>query len=114
MEESFSNHHVAISRIEDCEDNMNICKEDIDQSKIRLSSVNRDICMLEASMGSVHEQLEDLGDRMSGCFTKTRRVCTLTETHNRVLVLKRTAGQRPDRSFTCQIPYMVTLMQPLE
>ena len=110
MEESFSNHHVAISRIEDCEDNMNICKEDIDQSKIRLLSVDRDIRMLEASMGSVHEQLEDLGDRMSGCFAKTRRVCTLTETHNQALVLKWTAGRRPNGSFTCQISYVVMLM----
>ena len=70
MEELFSNHSVAISRIEDCEDNMQICKGDINQNKIRLSSVDRDICMLEALMGSVHEQLEDLGDRMDGCFAE--------------------------------------------
>ena len=61
MEESFSNHSIAILRIEDCEDDMKICKEDINQNKIRLSSVDRDIHMLEASMGSVHEQLEDVG-----------------------------------------------------
>ena len=82
MEESFSNHSVAISRIEDCKDNMKICKEDIDQSKIRLLFINRDIHMLEASMGSVHEQLEDLGDRVGGCFAETRRVCSLNETHS--------------------------------
>ena len=82
MEESFSNHNVAISRIEDCEDDMMICREDIDQSKIRLLSVDRDIRMLEASMGSVHKQLEDLGDQMDGCFAKTRRVCSLNETHS--------------------------------
>ena len=59
MEESFSNHHVVISRIEDCKDNMKICKEDIDQNKIHLLSIDRDIRMLEALMGGVHEQLED-------------------------------------------------------
>ena len=73
MEESFSNHSVAISRIEDSEDDMKICKEDIDQNKIHLSSINRDICMLEASMGSAHEQLEDLRDQVDGCFAETCR-----------------------------------------
>ena len=70
MEESFSNHNVAILRIEDCEDDMKICKEDIDQGKIRQSSTDRDICMLEASMGNTFEQLEDLGLRVDGCYTE--------------------------------------------
>ena len=82
MEESFSNHNVAMSRIEDCKDDMKICKEDINQNKICLSSVDRDICMLEASMGSVHKQLEDIGYRVDGCFAETRRVCSLNETHS--------------------------------
>jgi hypothetical protein len=30
MEESILNHSIAISRIEDCEDNMQVCKGDID------------------------------------------------------------------------------------
>ena len=88
MEESFSNHSVAISRIEDCEDNMKICKEDINQNKIHLSSIDRDICMLEASMGSVHEQLEDVGIQVDRCFAETRRVCSLNETHSRALGLE--------------------------
>ena len=88
MEELISNHSVVISRIEDCEDDMKICKENIDQNKIRLSSVDRDICMLEASMGSVHKQLEDLGDWASGCFAEIRRVSTLNETHSQALGLE--------------------------
>jgi hypothetical protein len=39
MEELIANHSVVITRIEDCEDNMQICKGDIDQSKILLASV---------------------------------------------------------------------------
>ena len=62
MKESIANHSVAISRTEDCEDDMKICQGDVDQNRIRLSSVDRDIRMLEASMGSAHEQLETLGD----------------------------------------------------
>jgi hypothetical protein len=30
MEESITNHSVAVPRIEDCEDDMNVCKEDLD------------------------------------------------------------------------------------
>ena len=88
MEESFSNHSVAISRIEDCEDNMKICKEDINQNKIHLSSIDRDICMLEASMGGAYEQLEDLRSWVDGCFAETRRVCSLNESHSRALGLE--------------------------
>ena len=70
MEESIANHSVAILRIEDCEDDMKICREDIDQGKIHQSSTDRDIRMLEASMGLVHEQLEDIGDQVSGCLAE--------------------------------------------
>jgi hypothetical protein len=38
MEESIVNHGVAISRIEDCEDDMQICKGDINSTKILLAS----------------------------------------------------------------------------
>ena len=40
MEESIGNHSVVISRIEDLEDDMKICKEDIDQRKIYEASVD--------------------------------------------------------------------------
>ena len=97
MEESLTNHSVAISRIEDCEDDMKICKEDVDQTKIQISSVKRDIRMLEASMGSAHEQLEDLGDRMDRCFAKTWQVCSLNETNSWVLGLEIQKVQRESR-----------------
>ena len=85
MEELIGNHSVAISRVEDLEDDMKICKEDIDQRKIHGVSVDRDIRMLEASMGGAHEQLEDLGDRMDACFAETHRVCSLGETNSQSL-----------------------------
>ena len=97
MEESFSNHHVAISRIEDCEDDMKICQGDIDSHKIHLSSVDRDIRMLEASMGAVHEQLEDLDDWMTGCFAEVRRVSTLHDTHSQALGLEIKRVQQESR-----------------
>ena len=85
MEESIGNHSVAISRIEDLEDNMRICKEDIDQRKIYGASVDWDICMLEASMGNTFEQLEKVEDRVDGCFAETCQVCSLSETNSWLL-----------------------------
>jgi hypothetical protein len=68
MEELILNHHVAISRIEDCEDDMNVCKNDVDTLKLE-----------QASMGSVHEELENLGSRMDGCVVANRRTASLVE-----------------------------------
>jgi chromosome segregation ATPase len=79
MEESILNHSMAISRIEDCEDNMNVCKNDVDLLRLEQGSMGRDVWMLEASMGSVHEQLEDLGDRMDGCVAAGWRTASLVE-----------------------------------
>ena len=97
MEESISNHSVAISRIEDLEDDMKICKEDIDQGKIHGASVDRDLCMLEASMGNAFEQLERVEDRVNGCFAETRRVCSLSETNSRSLGMEIQRVQRESR-----------------
>ena len=82
MEESIGNHSVAILRIEDLEEDMKICKEDIDQRKIHRASVDRDLRMLEASMGNAFEQLERVEDRVDGCFAETHRVCSLSETNS--------------------------------
>ena len=79
MEESIDNHSVVISRIKDLEDDMKICKEDIDQRKIHGASVDRDLRMMEASMGNAFEQLERVEDRVDGCYAETRRVGSLNE-----------------------------------
>jgi hypothetical protein len=118
MEESIANHGVAISRIEDCEDDMQVCKGDIDDIKLRFSSMGcdvemlealmgsvqpqlasaqRDVRMLEASMESTHEQLEGLGNRVDGCYAETRRVCSLSETNVRSLGAEIQRVQRESR-----------------
>jgi hypothetical protein len=53
MEESILNHGVAISRIKDCKDDMQVCKGDIDAVKIEQASMGRDIRMLEGAMGVI-------------------------------------------------------------
>ena len=97
MEESIGNHSVAISRIEDLEDDMKICKEDIDQRKIHGASVDRDVRMLEASMGNAFEQLERVENRVDGCYAETRRVGSLNESSCRALGSKIQAVHQESR-----------------
>jgi hypothetical protein len=94
VEELILNHGVAISRIEDCEDDMQVCKGDINVLKIHSSLTDMDIRMLEVSMGLVHEQLEGLGDQIDGCYAETWRTCSLSETNNRSLGLEIQRVQR--------------------
>jgi hypothetical protein len=61
MEESILNHSVAISRIEDCEDAMNVCNNDVDSLKLEQASMGRDTRMLEALMGAVLSRLVPFG-----------------------------------------------------
>jgi hypothetical protein len=52
----------VVSRLEDLEDKMVICENDVDIVKIQVSLVEQDIHMLEGSMGNVHKQLKNMGD----------------------------------------------------
>jgi hypothetical protein len=92
MEESILNHSVAISRIKDCEDDMNICKNDVDSLKLEKGSMGRDIQMLEVLMGLVHEELENLGSWMDSCVAAGRRTASLVEGNARFLAMVR-SGQ---------------------
>ena len=97
MEESIGNHSVAMSRIEDLEDDMKICKVDIDQRKIHGASVDRDFRMFEASLGNAFEQLERVEGRVDGCYAETRRVCSLSETNTRSMGLEIQRVQQESR-----------------
>jgi hypothetical protein len=82
MEESILNHSVVISRIEDCEDDMNICKGDIDVVKVEQASMGRDIRMLEGAMGGTQEDLERLGGRVDKWVVTSCRISSLCETNS--------------------------------
>jgi hypothetical protein len=83
---------VIVSRLDDAKDNMTICQHDIDVLKLEQVSMGRDVRMLEASMGSAHEQLESLGDRMDGCVAANRRTASIVEGNARFLATVR-SGQ---------------------
>jgi hypothetical protein len=85
MEESILNHSIAISRIEDCEDDMQVCKGDIDAVKIKQVSMAWDIRMLEGAMGGTQEDLEVLGRRVGNFVASHRRMSSLCETNSRSL-----------------------------
>jgi hypothetical protein len=85
MEESILNHGVAISRIEDCEDDMQVCKGDIDVIKIEQVSMGRDIRMLEGAMGGTQEDLENVSSRVDSFVSMTRRTSALVEGNARFL-----------------------------
>jgi hypothetical protein len=78
--------------VEDTEDDMQVCKNDIDVLKLEQLLMGRDIGMLEVSMGSAHEQLEDLGDRIDGCVASGRRTASIVEGNTRFLATVR-SGQ---------------------
>jgi hypothetical protein len=83
---------AIVSRLEDEEDDMQVCKNDIDMLKIEQASMGHDIQMLEASMGNAHKQLENLGDRMDGCVAAGRRTAAIVEGNARFLATVR-SGQ---------------------
>jgi hypothetical protein len=56
----------VVHRLEDVEDDMQICKNDIDVTRIQLLSAERDIRLLEGSMENAHKGIENLGDRVDG------------------------------------------------
>jgi paraquat-inducible protein B len=79
MEESILNHGVAISRIEDCEDDMNVCKNDVDMLKLEQALMGRDIRMLEGAMGGMQEDLENVSSWVDSFVSMTRRTSALVE-----------------------------------
>jgi hypothetical protein len=83
---------AIVHRLEDAEDDMKVCQNDLDVLKLEQASMGRDIGMLEASMGSVHEQLENLGNRMDGCVAASRRTASIVEGNARFLATVR-SGQ---------------------
>jgi chromosome segregation ATPase len=90
--------NIVFSRLEDVEDDMNVCKKDIDVVKSQLASLERDIHMLEASMGLAHNQLEDLGDRVDGFIESIQKVSSISDTNNQSLGLEIQRVQRETRS----------------
>ena len=63
---------TVVHWLEDVEDDMQVCKNNIDVTRIQLSSAERDIRLLEGSMENAHQGIEDLGDRVDGFVSLLR------------------------------------------
>ena len=83
MEELILNHSMAILRIEDGNDDMQICKGDIDAIKIEQASMGRDIRMLEGAMGGTQEDLENLTGCVDTWVSNSWKISSLCETNAR-------------------------------
>jgi chromosome segregation ATPase len=62
----------VVSRLEDVEDDMQVCKNDIDVVRLWLSSVERDVRLLEGSMENAHQGIEDLGYQVNRFVSSIR------------------------------------------
>jgi hypothetical protein len=62
----------VVHRLEDVEDGMQICWNNINVTRIQLLSAEGDIRLLEESMENAHYGIEDLGDRVDGFMSSLR------------------------------------------
>jgi chromosome segregation ATPase len=75
----------VVHRLEDIEDDMQICTSDIDVLKLRLSAAEGEIHLLDESMDNAHRGLEDLGDRVDGFVSSLRTYNNQFTTSHRAL-----------------------------
>jgi hypothetical protein len=79
---------TIVHRLEDVEDDMQVCKTDIDVTRIQLLLVEREIRLLDGSMENAHKGLEDLGDPVDGFVSSIRTYSNHEITNNRALGLE--------------------------
>jgi archaellum component FlaC len=58
-------HQAFNNRLEDMEDDMQICKNDMDVFKIQISSVEKDVKDVEISIDNAHLRLEKVEDQVN-------------------------------------------------
>jgi chromosome segregation ATPase len=88
----------VVHRLEDVEDDMQVCKNDIDVTRIQLSSAERDICLLEGSMKNTHQEIEDLGDRVDGFVSLLRTYHNQSTTSHQALLQEMQQHKREARA----------------
>jgi chromosome segregation ATPase len=65
--------NTTIIRLEDVEDNMQVCKNDIDVMKIQLLALEKDVKDMEISIDNSHLHLEKLEDQVDGFVESIQR-----------------------------------------
>jgi chromosome segregation ATPase len=63
---------AVVECLEDVEDDMQICNNDLDVLKIRLAAAEGESHLLNESMDNAHRGIEDLGDRVDGFMSSLR------------------------------------------
>jgi hypothetical protein len=95
VSESLDRH---VHRLEDLEDDMQVCQNDVDVMKIRLASVESDVLLLEGSSNNAHKGLEDLGDRVDGFVSSLRTYHNQSTSSHRALFQEVQQNKRDARA----------------
>jgi hypothetical protein len=88
----------SVHRLEDLEDDMQVCQNDVDVMRIRLASVESDVLLLEGSSDNAHKGLEDLGDRVDGFVSSLRTYSNQSSSSHRALLQEIQQNKRDTRA----------------
>jgi hypothetical protein len=87
-----------VHRLEDLEDDMQVCQNDVDTLKIRMTSVESDVRLLDASSANAHKGIEDLGDRVDGFVSSLRTYNNWSTSSHRALFQEVQQNKRDARA----------------
>jgi chromosome segregation ATPase len=76
---------TIVERLEDEEDDMQVCKNDLDVMKIRLAAAEGEVHLLDESMDNAHRGIGDLGDRVDSFVSSLRTYNNQYTTSHRAL-----------------------------
>jgi chromosome segregation ATPase len=93
--ESIDRH---VHRLEDLEDEMQVCQNDVDALKIRMTSTESDVHLLEASSSNAHKGIKDLGDRVDGFVSSLRSYNNRSTSSHRALFQEVQQNKRDARA----------------
>jgi chromosome segregation ATPase len=76
---------TVVVRLEDVEDDMQVCKTDVDVAKIQLLSLEKDVKDMEMSVDNAHLQLEKVEDQVDGFIESVQRQSSVCQASVRSL-----------------------------
>jgi predicted nucleic acid-binding Zn-ribbon protein len=76
---------AIVERLEDVEDDMQVCNNDLDMLKIRLAAAEGEAHLLNESIDNAHQQLEGLDDWVDGFVSSLRTYNSQSTASHRAL-----------------------------
>jgi hypothetical protein len=91
-------HQAFDNQLEDVEDEMVVCKMDVDVFQIQISLMEKEVKDVEMSVDNAHLQLEKVGDWVDGFVSSLHCYSNISLTNNQSLGLEVQQVQREARS----------------